>query len=118
MDREGTLYVADAQNYLIRMIKPITSVPADAAEKKEPDVFIQPATVTVNTNADDVIPRLSRSTLNIGQVFPWPLNPQYQLHEVAGVVGEARGAPGGIALDILMRGWMYEARWASPPFLL
>ena len=118
MDREGTLYVADAQNYLIRMIKPITSVPADAAEKKEPDVFIQPATVTVNTNADDVIPRLSRSTLNIGQVFPWPLNPQYQWHEVAGVVGEAPARREASRSIIFMRGWMYEARWASPPFLL
>ena len=114
MDRDGTLYVADAQNYLIRMIKPVTSAPGDAAEKQEPDVFIQPATEPINTNADNVIPRLSRSSLNTGQVFPWPLNPQYQWHEVAGVVGEARGAPGGIALDHLHAGLDVRGHMGEP----
>ena len=114
MDRDGVLYVADAQNYLIRMIKPVTSAPTDAAEKKEPDVFIQPATEAVNTNADNVIPRLNRSSLNTGQVFPWPLNPQYQWHEVAGVVGEARGAPGGIALHHLHAGLDVRGQMGEP----
>jgi len=114
MDRDGVLYVSDAQNYLIRMIKPATAAPGDAAEKQEPEVFIQPATEPINTNADDVIPRLSRSSLNIGQVFPWPLNPQYQWHEVAGVVGEARGAPGGIALDHLHAGLDVRGQMGEP----
>ncbi|HKS40849.1 MAG TPA: NHL repeat-containing protein [Blastocatellia bacterium] len=114
MDRESTLYVADAQNYLIRMIKPAAPDSTNAAEKKEPDVFIQPATVTVNTNADNVIPRLNRSTAGTGQVFPWPLNPQYQWHEVAGVVGEARGAPGGIALDHLHAGLDVRGQMGEP----
>ena len=114
IDRDGTLYVADAQNYLIRMIKPAAADSTGSAGKTEPEVFIQPATVTVNTNADNVIPRLSRSTLNTGQVFPWPLNPQYQWHEVAGVVGEARGAPGGIALDHLHAGLDVRGQMGEP----
>jgi sugar lactone lactonase YvrE len=104
MGRDGVLYVADAQNYLIRMITPVVARPTDAAENKEPDIFIQPATEAINTNADNVIPRLNRSVLNIGEGFPWPLRPQQQWHEVAGVVGEARGAPGGVALDHLHAG--------------
>lgn len=114
IDREGTLYVADAQNYLIRVIKPAAPNSTDAAEKKEPGVFVQPATEAVNTNADDVIPRLNRSSLNVGQVFPWPLNPQYQWHEVAGVVGEARGAAGGIALDHLHAGLDVRGQMGEP----
>lgn len=102
--RDGVLYVADAQNYLIRMITPVAARPTGAAENKEPDPFIQPATDAINTNADDIIPKLNRSMLNIGEDFPWPLRPQHQWHEVAGVVGEARGAPGGIALDHLHAG--------------
>ena len=47
------------------------------------------------------------STLLISKAarpFPWPLNPQNGWHEVTGVVGEARGAPGGIALHHLHSG--------------
>jgi sugar lactone lactonase YvrE len=114
MGRDGILYVADAQNYLIRMITPAAARPGDAAEKKGPDVFVQPATEAINTSADDIIPRLSRSVLNVGQVFPWPLNPQHQWHEVAGVVGEARGAPGGIALDHLHAGLDVRGNMGDP----
>lgn len=114
MERDGTLYVADAQNYLIRIIKPAPSNSPDAAEKPEPGVFVQPATESLDTNADGIIPRLSRSSLNIGQSFPWPLNPQHQWHEVAGVVGEARGAAGGVALDHLHAGLDVRGQMGEP----
>jgi hypothetical protein len=50
------------------------------------------------------LPALEKSVLGVGETFPWPLVPQDQWHEVAGVVGEARGAPGGIALDHIHSG--------------
>ncbi|HVG22302.1 MAG TPA: NHL repeat-containing protein [Blastocatellia bacterium] len=107
IDREGNLYVADSQNYLIRIVSPAvngaaasTGVNTSAAR----DVFIQPPAEIPAANPDAVVPRLSAAPLNVGQSFPWPLNPQNQWHEVAGVVGEARGATGGVALDHLHAG--------------
>ena len=50
-----------------------------------------------------VLPKLSASALGGDQTFPWPLSPQNQWHEITGVAGEARGAP-GVALDHLHSG--------------
>lgn len=102
IDKGGNLFVADSQNYLIRHIAPSApkavvsdtmTIPAAA--------FIQPGS---EAKSREVIPDLSASRLNVGQSFPWPIQPQNQWHEVAGVVGEARGAPGGVALDHIHSG--------------
>jgi sugar lactone lactonase YvrE len=129
LDRDGALYVADAQNYLVRVIKPVAAVSGDqadakaadakaadakATETKAPDTFIQPSSQLPASNAEDIIPKLNLQSLNIGQVFPWPLNPQYQWHEVAGIVGEARGAPGKIALDHLHAGLDVRGNMGDP----
>jgi sugar lactone lactonase YvrE len=103
IDREGNLFVADSQNYLIRHIAPRLSRSLDAEAPSKP-VFIQPASEPTDPDQKAVIPDLSASRLNVGQTFPWPLEPQNQWHEVAGVVGEARGAPGGVALDHIHSG--------------
>ncbi|MFP5262863.1 MAG: NHL repeat-containing protein [Blastocatellia bacterium] len=103
IDRDGNLYVADSQNYLIRIVSPARTH-ADAPEAAGPDVFIQPPAEIPAPNPEAVIPHLGASLLNVGPSFPWPLNPQDRWHEVAGVVGEARGAPGGVALDHLHAG--------------
>ncbi len=103
VDRRGSLFVADSQNYLVRRVTPQsaeeTGVTDDAGEP-----FVQP--VDDRGQADDrpAIPILSAAALGVGQTFPWPLNPQSQWHEVTGVVGEARGAPGGVALHHLHSG--------------
>ncbi|HEX8090788.1 MAG TPA: NHL repeat-containing protein, partial [Blastocatellia bacterium] len=107
IDRDGNLYVADSQNYLIRIVSPARNqagAPAGVDMGAAPDVFIQPPAERPASNPDAVLPHLGRALLNVGQSFPWPLNPQNRWHEVAGVVGEARGAPGGIALDHLHAG--------------
>ena len=107
IDRDGNLYVADSQNYLIRIVSPAASG-GDASTGGDtgaaPNIFIQPPVETPAANPDAAVPHLSASLLNVGQSFPWPLNPQNQWHEVAGVVGEARGAPGNVALDHLHAG--------------
>jgi sugar lactone lactonase YvrE len=102
IDREGNLFVADSQNYLIRHIEPKgpKAVVSDAADVPAA-VFVQPPS---EAHSRDVIPDLSASGLNAGQTFPWPIQPQNQWHEIAGVVGEARGAPGGVALDHIHSG--------------
>jgi sugar lactone lactonase YvrE len=100
IDRQGVLYVADSQNYLIRQIAPslIEAVP------EEHGLFVQPSEEAAAPNPYEVIPKLNLSILGVGKTFPWPLGPQEGWHEIAGVVGEARGAAGGVALDHIHSG--------------
>jgi sugar lactone lactonase YvrE len=116
IDREGNLYVADTQNYLIRRIIPVAASGSEATEAREPDLFIQPPSGPVATDAGSIIPRLSPQLIDPSQAFPWPLNPQDRWHEVTGVVGEARGAPGGVALHHLHSGLDIRGLMGEPVF--
>lgn len=100
VDRQGIVYVADSQNYLIREVVPSLTVPVP----KQSTLFIQPPESGTSPKSEEVIPILNAALLGVGQTFPWPLSPQDGWHEIAGVVGEARGAPGGIPLDHLHAG--------------
>lgn len=103
VDPQGNVYVADTQNYLIRQIKQVS--PASVATtEEEQSIDSQPPFENSAKAHDSIIPRLTAESLRIGKSFPWPLNPQNQAHEVTGVFGEARGAPGGIALHHLHSG--------------
>jgi NHL repeat len=116
LDREGNLLVTDSQNYLVREIKPVVQgnnggddikpapVVESASENTAREPVIQPPTAPLNSDPDVIIPKLNASVLNITQPFPWPVKPQNQWHEVAGVVGEARGNFNGTALDHLHAG--------------
>lgn len=105
IDREGNLLVADTHNYFIRQITPAERGPAEPSRSPDASVFIQPTGETFDSNARPAIPRIDPSKMSDGRpAFPWPLAPQYEAHEVTGVLGEARGAPGGIALDHLHSG--------------
>lgn len=99
IDRGGNLFVADSANYIVRQV--FAFPPQPAAAPTEP-AFIQPA-VDAETPRQ-VFPKLERSSLGVAHPFPWPLVTQDRWHEVSGVVGEARGAPGGVALDHLHSG--------------
>src|SRR6185295_10256995 len=103
IDREGHLLVADTHNYLIREIAPEAG-PVQPTTSGEPSLFIQPGGEAGDSAAAPPIPKLDASVLDSGSVFPWPLQPQGEAHEVTGVIGEARGATGGIALDHLHSG--------------
>ncbi|HVF90956.1 MAG TPA: NHL repeat-containing protein [Blastocatellia bacterium] len=113
VDLRGNVYVTDTQNYLIRQIA--QAAPGSAATSEEGQVIdSQPPFDNLPKDSDSMIPRLSAESLGIRPNFPWPLNPQNQAHEVTGVFGEARGAPGGIALHHVhsgldVRGNMGEA---------
>lgn len=112
IDKGGNLFVADSQNYLIRHIAPSAPKAGVSDTMTIPAaVFVQPGS---EPKATDVIPDLSASRLNIGQTFPWPIQPQNQWHEVAGVVGEARGAPGGLALDHIHSGLDVRGNQGEP----
>ncbi|MBI3650659.1 MAG: SMP-30/gluconolactonase/LRE family protein [Acidobacteria bacterium] len=121
MDQAGNLYVADANNYLIRKVAPVPAASIAATTDHNAELFIQP----IETNADDgdanqnaanavaalttapkgsMIPRLDKETLRANAPFLWPLQPQNQWHEVAGVVGEVRGWFNGEARDHLHSG--------------
>lgn len=103
IDREGNLFIADSQNFTIRQVSPLISNHAVVDHKPEA-LFIQPPEEQDGSPAHAVIPKLSAAELAANQTFPWPLAPQDQWHEIAGVAGEARGAPGGVALDHLHSG--------------
>lgn len=104
IDRQGVIYVADTQNYLIREIVP--NVPSqDIVVDFFEGRFVQPLSIQESPwKPSLVLPKLGREELSIGQSFPWPLNPQTSWHEIAGVVGESRGAAGGVALDHIHSG--------------
>jgi sugar lactone lactonase YvrE len=76
VDRQGRLYVADAGNYLVRILRP-----AD-----RPD----PIALHAAPFEDALLPRLA-PTLFAAEAFPWPLDPQTWPHEVVGTMGEVRG---------------------------
>jgi hypothetical protein len=103
VDNKGILYVADGDNYLIRKISPVLGFDSRAPIDHSQHKLIQPS-AEANDPDPDVIPKLDPNSLGVGATFPWPLHPQDHWHEIAGVVGEARGAPGGIALDHLHSG--------------
>jgi sugar lactone lactonase YvrE len=114
VDRRGTLYVADGDNYLIRELAPTArdrssrdsrfSFEAYFPNAPRDMQFIQPLVEGAPGESSPVIPRISASSLNIGPGFPWPLSPQDRWHEIAGVIGEARGAPAKVALDHIHSG--------------
>ena len=70
--RDGTLYVSDALNRLVRKVAPRTPGAAPSVALRA----AAPAPAAVQSGAG----------------FPWPLKPQYGRHEVVGVVGEVRGS--------------------------
>ncbi len=105
IDREGNLYVADSANYIVREVFPFPPQPVAAPTET---IFIQPADDAPASR--EAFPKLEEALAGAGGSFPWPLAPQNQWHEVSGVVGEARGAPGGIALDHLHSGLDLRAK--------
>jgi sugar lactone lactonase YvrE len=74
LDPEGALVVADAGNYLLRRI-----APAGLYAPEPPRSPLAPA------------PGLPTAWLAI-RPLPWPVDPQFEWHELAGNMGEARGS--------------------------
>jgi sugar lactone lactonase YvrE len=128
LDKQGNLYVADSQNYLIRKLEPTPQnkirEPADyvPALDSPGEDFIQPhaanpASQDVDNGGrknDLMIPRLDKETLHINAPFLWPLQPQNSWHEVAGVVGEVRGWFNGEARDHLHSGLDIAGKMGEP----
>lgn len=104
VDRHGNLYVADTENYLVRRVAPVAATSIEESRDGEQAKFVQPPDGPVSETDEAPVPRLEAAISNSARPFPWPLNPQNGWHEVTGVVGEARGAPGGIALHHLHSG--------------
>jgi sugar lactone lactonase YvrE len=97
VDRAGALYVADAANYLVRKIAPAdqsstVSVAAAGANANGPTgtTATRGPTQAEATDAP-TLPRLDAETLGITRL-PFPLDPQYEWHEVAATMGEVRGS--------------------------
>jgi sugar lactone lactonase YvrE len=104
VDSDGNLYVADTENYLVRKIAPVRAGATEEPQGREQAKFIQPPVEPASDTEEPPVPRFDEAISNAPRPFPWPLSPQNGWHEVTGVVGEARGAPGGIALHHLHSG--------------
>jgi sugar lactone lactonase YvrE len=74
VDGEGALVVADAGNYLLRRLAPVGLYATDP-----PRSPLAPS------------PGLPTASLAL-RPLPWPVEPQFEPHEVAGNMGEARGS--------------------------
>lgn len=103
VDRFGALYVADSQNYLVRKVSPARNQSIET-RTSEAEKFIQPVSKVEYIDPDSLIPKIYNAYLHGESSFPWPLAPQDAWHEITGVVGEARGAPGGVSLHHLHSG--------------
>ncbi|MCA1814882.1 MAG: gluconolaconase [Acidobacteria bacterium] len=77
VDRAGSLYVADAANYLVRKI-------VNSGEQNGG------ANDGAGSPTDQMLPRLDAATLGIASL-PYPLDPQRGRHEVIATIGEVRG---------------------------
>lgn len=101
IDKRGALYVADSANYLVRKL----SFGEDEKESNKAQVAQKPV-------IKDVLPRLSRETVNASE-FPWPVDPQRQWHEVTATVGEVRGNYEGEGRDHLHSGIDIQAPYGA-----
>ena len=104
VDNAGTLYVSDGDNYLIRKISGVKGENTEPHDEDARSKVVQPSAEAGDAGSDPMIPVLDAEAIGISSSFPWPLYPQDHWHEIAGVVGEARGAPGGVALDHIHSG--------------
>jgi sugar lactone lactonase YvrE len=85
VDEAGALYVADSANYLVRKIAAVGQ--SNELELKRDS----PARAPAPQFEAGSVPRLTPDVLGV-EKFPWPLAPQWQRHELAATLGEARGS--------------------------
>jgi sugar lactone lactonase YvrE len=85
--RDGSLVVADAANYLVRRVSPSQQSEGASASKET-----QTTSGGAQPSPNEVLPRISIGEL--GESFPWPVDPQDSWHEIVGTMGEVRGAYG------------------------
>jgi sugar lactone lactonase YvrE len=91
LDRDGTLYVADAVKRVVRKV-----APQDAAN--------------VRAAAPPSGPPAAAKLAD----FPWPLKPQHEWHEVVGTMGEVRGSYDGESRDHFHNGLDVQGTMGVP----
>jgi sugar lactone lactonase YvrE len=93
---DGSLVVSDSANYLVRRVSPSQQIEgAKASPSNETHTTSTEAPIPsgeARPSSIEVLPRIPVEEL--GDSFPWPLDPQDKWHEVAATMGEVRGAYG------------------------
>jgi hypothetical protein len=107
---------------LIRKISPVPQDTVAQTPGNETEFFLQPTEANPTTDQvagrpqfhNGIVPDLNKETLHINAPFLWPVQPQNNWHEVAGVVGEVRGWFNGEARDHLHSGLDIAGKMGEP----
>jgi sugar lactone lactonase YvrE len=89
---DGSLVVADGANYLVRRVSPSHQGEGAPPSNETQTASAQAPSNTARPSPNEVLPRIPLEEL--GEPFPWPVDPQDKWHEVVGTMGEVRGAYG------------------------
>ena len=102
----GSLFVADGANYLVRQLVPVTESVSEASPPPSP-----PSPLSSTTGGG--VPRLSAEIVGVAKDFPWPVAPQARRHEVVATLGEVRGSYDGESRHHLHSGIDVQAAYGA-----
>jgi sugar lactone lactonase YvrE len=101
MGRDGALFVSDGPTHSVRKIAP----------RPDSTTAAQNSTVAGDVVTQAVSPAMPPESPSVA--FPWPVKPQYGVHEIVGTMGEVRGNDDGDSRDHFHAGLDVQANMGT-----